>query len=153
MGQFRILVPKSGTDVDFRGQVSKCVNLRNMRVLCLSREKDLCAQVGKIFSDKISVLTCMSSQETFLESATTEAWDIFVVDFDCLTGGKPNPVEFFHSLRPPHAPLFMGSNGFSKWHDDLRRLGAVVLHKPISIGEVGLALRKLIADAAQKKSA
>ena len=87
-----------------------------------------------------------------MESAQTENWDIFVVDFDALEGDKANPVELLRVLAPVHAPLFIGSTTFAKWHDDLRRLGALILHKPTTIGEVGLALRRLIADAHKEKT-
>ncbi|MGZ4814833.1 MAG: hypothetical protein ACXVZV_05470 [Terriglobales bacterium] len=123
-----------------------------MRVLCLSREKDLLESVGSIFSDRIASLQCTSDAEQFLSSAKSGDWDIFLIDFDALHNTTADPVAFIRTLSPAHPPLVIGSSTFANWHHDLKQLGALVLHKPITIGEVGVALRKLMADARNRKT-
>lgn len=124
-----------------------------MRVLCLSQEKNLLANVGEVFSDRIAMLQCMVDPEAFLVAAKDGAWEIFLVDCDALHSSFSNPVDFVKKLAPANPPLVIGSSSFANWHHDLTQLGALVLHKPTTIGEIGLALRKLMADARAKGKA
>ena len=121
-----------------------------MRVLCLSREKDLLENVRRIFSDRIATLQCISEAETFLSYAMADHWDIFVIDCDALHGSVASPVNFVRELSPENPPLVIGSSSFANWHHDLKQLGALVLNKPVTIGEIGVALRKLMSDARTK---
>lgn len=135
---------------DFGGQIQASFNLGDMRVLCLSNEKELLGHVGAVFSDRITFLQCFADVQQFTASAGSGGWDFFLIDFDSLHNREPNPVAFIRHLAPVNPPVVIGSSTFANWHHALQQLGALVLHKPITIGEIGLALRKLMFEAQRK---
>lgn len=135
---------------DFRRQICISSNLGDMNVLCLSNEKELLGHVGTVFSDRITSLECFADVQNFTASAGSGGWDFLVIDFDSLQGKEPNPVAFIQQLAPVNPAVVIGSSTFAKWHHELQQLGALVLHKPVTIGEIGLALRKLMAEARRK---
>jgi hypothetical protein len=101
-------------------------------------------QILKAFADGVDEMGCQGTPEEFLEVAKDGQWDAYVVDFDALHKEFPNPVEFVAQLGPQARVLTMGSSRFADWHEQLEKLGALVLHKPTTIGEIGLLLRKLM---------
>jgi len=121
-----------------------------MKVLCLSNEKELLGHVGTVFSDCIASLECFADVQQFTATAGCGEWDLFLIDFDSLHTRERNPVAFIRHLAPLNPPLVIGSSTFANWHHELQQLGALVLHKPITIGEIGLALRKLMSEARRK---
>lgn len=72
------------------------------------------------------------------------------IDFDTLYSAFPNPVEFVKRLGLNSRVLMVGSSSFANWHHELQLHGALVLHKPTTIGEIGLALRKLAAGQTRR---
>jgi hypothetical protein len=115
-----------------------------MRVLCLSKECSFLMQILKAFADGVDEMGCEATPEKFLDVAGAAQWDAFVIDFDALHEDFPDPVEFVTRLGPEARVLTMGSSRFSDWHEQLEKQGALVLHKPTTIGEIGLVLRKLM---------
>jgi hypothetical protein len=115
-----------------------------MRVLCLSKEEQLLRQVETVFSQSISELTIEHNSSRFADSAISGDWDAFLVDFDALPPAC-NPVEFVTGIASQKPLLVIGSFDFANWHSHFRQFGALVLHKPTSAGEIGLALRRLKA--------
>lgn len=116
-----------------------------MQVLGLSREEEFLRQVATVFSDGIATLHCGAEPQEFLETAASKSWDVFFVDFDALPSGFTNPVEFIRLLGPNSRVLLVGSSEFANWLQELETIGVLVLRKPNTIGEIGLALRTLAA--------
>ena len=122
-----------------------------MRVLCLSGECDFLRQVETAFPDRKIKVFCGEDTTQFLESAEGGGWNAFIVDFDVLHPDYSDPMEFMKKLGRGSKILVVGSSSFANWHHELRLLGALVLDKPNTIGEIGLALRKL--DSSRPRNA
>lgn len=120
--------------------------MANMRVLCLSKECSFLMQILKAFADGVDEMGCEATPEKFLEVAGTVRWDAFVIDFDALPEVFSDPVKFVTGLGPEARVLTMASSRFADWHEQLEKQGALVLHKPTTIGEIGLLLRKLMGS-------
>lgn len=124
-----------------------------MRVLCLSSETDLLANVASVFSDQIDKLDTVADPDQFLVLANNRSADIFMIDYDELHLKYANPIAFVEKMPRGSRMLIVGSSSFADWHQPLREAGALILHKPITIGEVGLALRRLITEAGRASHA
>ncbi len=118
-----------------------------MRVLCLTCETDLLAKVASVFADQISKLDTVADPDEFLAVANGASGCVFMVDYDQLRPTHANPVDFIKSMPKGSPVLVVGSSSFANWHQPLRDVGALILHKPITVGEIGLALRRLITEA------
>ena len=125
-------------------------NLQDMRVLCLTCETDLLAKVSTVFADQINTLDTVTDPGQFLAAANSSSADVFMIDYDQIHLVYPNPVDLVKKM-PPHSPtLVIGSSSFADWHQPLRNAGALILHKPVTVGEIGLALRRLITEAGKR---
>ena len=122
-----------------------------MHVLCLSNEWNFLRHLSEAFSDRIEGIDCKKDPRQFLDAAFSGLWDIYLIDFDALTSSFPNPVEFVKMLPSNSRALIVGSASFADWHQRLQQQGAVVLHKPNAIGEVGLVLQKLAGTRRTKR--
>jgi ActR/RegA family two-component response regulator len=114
-----------------------------MRLLCLTQDCSVLHQVARVFSEHIVELQCHENSEAFLGAHANAPWDAYFVDFDFLTNAGADPFQFVDQLGPARKMIVAGSANFADWHDQARRYGAVVLDKPITAGEIGLALRRL----------
>jgi len=119
-----------------------------MRLLCLTKEPEFVRQVSTAFPEEIVETECQERPEGFLDSAKTGNWNFFLVDFDALQSDV-NPLDLVKKLGLNTRLLVIGSSSFANWHHELQRMGAMVLHKPATVGEIGLALRKLAAPRAR----
>ncbi len=120
-----------------------------MRVLCLSQEKDLLDQLRTVFGDLILHIEGQTSSQEFLSSAEHDEWDVFLVDFDALSE-TPSPVQLVRQLPINCGVVIIGSSTFANWHHELKALGALVLHKPAAVGELGVAIRRAIVGRQQR---
>lgn len=117
-----------------------------MNVLALSSDTETLGHVARIFSDQIQNIAPLSQIPQFIDSMESEKWNAFVIDYDLLKLRFPNPLEFLAQMPADSQFVFVGSNSFAEWHDRLRGAGAIVLHKPNTVGEFGIALRKLASS-------
>jgi hypothetical protein len=115
-----------------------------MRVLCLSNECSFLRQILKAFADGVDEMGCEDAPQQFLEAARKDPWDAFLIDFDALPAEFSDPVEFVKRLGPEVRLAVMVSSRFADWHAEMEQRGALLLHKPTTIGEIGLVLRKLM---------
>ncbi len=118
-----------------------------MRVLCLTRETDLLAKVASVFADQIDKLDTVADPDQFLAVANGASGCVFMIDYDQLRLTHANPVDFIKKMPQARPVLVVGSSTFADWHQPLRDAGALILHKPITVGEIGLVLRRLIMEA------
>jgi hypothetical protein len=130
-----------------------CLALAVMHILALSNEPETLRHVARIFSHEVSDITCVGDVSQFGNSARSGEWKIFLIDYDLLKSHFPDPVAFMEELSSDAQFILVGSHNFADWHDQLRSAGAIVLHKPNTVGEFGIALRKLGANRAQKEAA
>jgi len=121
-----------------------------MHVLALSTDSGTLNHVVRIFSDQITEIAPVSNVSHFSDSARSEKWSAFIVDYDLLKSSFPNPLDFVAQMRPDSQWIFVGSREFADWHEPLRTAGAIVLHKPNMVGEFGIALRKIAHGLAQR---
>jgi len=127
--------------------------MRVMFVLALSTQAQTLQHVERIFSDQIAGITSLTDVPQFVDSARSGKWTVFVVDHDLLKSQFEDPLDFIRQLPPDAQFIFIGSHNFCEWHEQLRTAGAIVLHKPNTVGEFGIALRKLAADSTRRKQA
>lgn len=120
-----------------------------MNVLALSADTETLGHVARIFSDQIDQIAPLTQVPQFMQSVNSGNWKVFVVDYDLLKSRFPNPLDFVDQLPVDSHFIFVGSHSFADWHDQLRTAGAIVLHKPNTVGEFGIALRRLAADRRQ----
>jgi hypothetical protein len=116
-----------------------------MRVLCFSGECKFLLQLLTAFSDVIESIDCQGKMEGFLDLADEGSWDAFLIDFDAIPLDHPNLLEFVNRLGPYSSVFLIGSAKSEDLHDQLESEGVILLHKPTTIGEIGLALRKVAA--------
>lgn len=124
-----------------------------MNVLALSSDAETLGHVARIFSDQVGEIAPLKHVPQFLDATASGKWKVFVVDYDLLKSLFPNPLDFVGRMPDDAHFIFVGSHSFADWHDQLRTAGAIVLHKPNTVGELGIALRKLAADQAKPKTA
>lgn len=117
-----------------------------MNVLALSTDADCLGHVARIFADQVTDITPLRDASRFFESARSGKWSTFLVDYDLLKSNFPNPLDLIPQLPTGSQFVFVGAHSFAEWHDRLRIAGAIVLHKPNTVGELGVALRKVAAD-------
>jgi hypothetical protein len=117
-----------------------------MNVLALSTDSASLEHVARIFADQVTGITPVRDVSRFFESARSGKWSIFIVDYDLLKSLFPNPLDLIPQLPSGSQFVFVGAHSFADWHDRLRVAGAIVLHKPNTVGEFGIALRKMAAD-------
>jgi hypothetical protein len=115
-----------------------------MTVLCLSREAHWLRHVSVVFADSIGDMAFEEGPEAFLQKVTQCDFDALVIDIDVLPPAS-SPFDFVSQIESSKPKLVMGSR-FADWHEKVSQGGIVVLQKPTSAGEVGLALRRLVVS-------
>jgi len=121
-----------------------------MDVLCLSKECDFLRDLIQAFGDGIVTIDCKPDAREFLDIASSGSWTVFFIDFDALPSEFADPLTFVNRMRPNSRVLVVGSSNFTEWHKALQRRGVLALQKPTTIGEIGLALRKLATGRSQR---
>jgi hypothetical protein len=116
-----------------------------MRVLCFSGECKFLLQLLTAFSDVIESVDCQGKLKRFFDLAHAGSWDAFLIDFDDIPSDYPNPLESIRQLGVHSSLLLVGSAKSDDLLDLLETEGLIVLHKPTTIGEIGLALGKVAA--------
>jgi hypothetical protein len=118
-----------------------------MHVLCLSPEPDFLRKVRTAFPERVVELECYSSTQEFLAAAAADGpWNVFLIDFDAAANEYPSPLELSRKLGPQAKVVVIASPKLGEHREQLESAGHVLLLKPVAIGEVGLALRKLFAQ-------
>jgi len=117
-----------------------------MRLLSLTDEPALLRRVGTIFADLILELDSYEDPWQFLEASVNKPFDVLFVDFDALSESFADPMNFLERIGPNKRILMIGSSTLAEWHHELRNYGAMVLHKPTTAGEIGLALLRLMSE-------
>ena len=118
-----------------------------VRLLCLTVDSTLIRQVSAIFSDTIVNLACHATLNGFLKAHDTHAFNACFIDFDAVNTEPLNPMQLFDLLGAGSKIIIVASSTLTEWQSEIRNRGAIFLHKPITAGEVGLALRRLMIDA------
>ena len=121
-----------------------------MHVLCLSSEAAFLGHVATAFADRITSLKTLSDPDEFIAAANDGTVEIFLIDFDQLHLKYADPVAFIRKMPAGSRVLVIGSLTFADWHQPLQDIGTAILHKPTAIAEVGLVLRRLIAEASRE---
>jgi hypothetical protein len=116
-----------------------------MRVLCFSRECKFLLQLLTAFSDGIESIDCQGKLKGFFALTREGSWDAFLIDFDAIPTDHPNPLESIRQLGVHSSVVLFGSAKSDDLLDQLETEGLIVLRKPTTIGELGLALRKVAA--------
>jgi len=115
-----------------------------IRILCLTAEEHLLHQITVIFPDWSVDYRCYGHLEHFLDSLSQQRWDAYYIDVDVLPGTSPSLMEVTRQIGAGNNILISGSSSFAEWHQELYELGAVVLQKPVTSGEIGMALRRMV---------
>ena len=113
-----------------------------VRLLCLTADAALIRQVGAIFADMVINVTCETTVNKFLVAADSQPFDAYFLDFDLLTQDN-SPREAISKLVANDKVLVASSTSIAEWRKSLPE-DAILLHKPITAGEVGVALRRLV---------
>jgi|SRR4051794_2122311 DNA-binding NtrC family response regulator len=119
-----------------------------IKVLCLSDEPELMRQASGLFSDWKLDIECNGDPAKILASANSECWDMALLDLDAVMNRSSNALGLVNSMHDcvPGVCVMM-SFRTADLRAQLEEQGTLILQKPISAGEVGLTIRKMLNTA------
>jgi len=120
-----------------------------IRLLCLSADPALLLQVEEVFSENRVQVTCYATPTAFASATESSSWDAYFVDIDVLmtTGADPHALLARLNTESKKTIAVVSAN-FADWYRNLYRHDTLVLDKPVTTGEIVLALRRLTSEQA-----
>jgi hypothetical protein len=117
-----------------------------LRIAIVSSEKHWANQVAAIFPDWEMHLEQLEQPSTVLLSGTAR-WDALVLDLDSVESHTPKVIEFIEMTvsRSRHTIVLIPPR-LQQLEARFSGTGIFVLRKPISSGEIALAVRMLFRE-------
>lgn len=113
------------------------------KVLFLTRDSHLSEQLPRIFAELDLEVEAKSDTTPLLDHGVPTRWKAVILDLDILTSDE-QATDVLKALPNPKMTVMLVPTRLRHLEATARMTGALVLHKPSTVGEVGLALRILL---------
>jgi DNA-binding response OmpR family regulator len=133
---------KNGIQWHFCGEPLKVrYGCRMLRVLCVTSDAHLMSGVTQAFPEFNFEVTQLTSLTV---SATSQKWDIFILDLDTVEAGQLTSEFLRGAMRNVRKTIALVSSGRDSFRPLLMETDAVVLHSPTTAGELVLVLSRFL---------
>lgn len=113
------------------------------KVLFLTRDSHLSEQLPRIFAELDLEVEASHDANLIAHQSATGNWEAVILDLDIFSS-EEQIKGAIHSLPSPKLTIMLVPTRLRHLEASARMTGALVLHKPATIGEIGLGLRILL---------